>query len=140
VLPWVCAHLGVSLSITALLGVLRRRAGARRFRLAVSWSAVAALVLGIWLVRVCWPAGIFFDASNVYYDVSDLVQSPTSPNAPFGDAEAVAKHVRNRTAPFGKHHVPDRIVGLLDTPTIVAWGTWPEHYRLRRKLEAVRRE
>src|SRR5262245_50620931 len=63
--PWLLAHLLASLALAALLVLLRRRLGARRFRGAIVASAVVFVCAGAWVVPVCWPEKIFFDASTI---------------------------------------------------------------------------
>ena len=133
---WLVAHLLASWLLALALVRARRRLGSHRFRRR-ALAGVALLVCGgAMLVHECWPDRIFFDASNVDYDVSDLVQ-PT-PGTRFADAEAVAASIRSSTASKGPHFIPDVVVGVMDQPRIIAWGSWPEHARLRRELGRLR--
>ncbi|HEX5012116.1 MAG TPA: hypothetical protein VFY71_17145 [Planctomycetota bacterium] len=135
VVPWLVAHLLASLALALLLVRLRRRLGARQFRIATVASAVLLVCAGAWLVHTCWPDKIFFDASTIDYDVTDLVEP--APGARFPDADAVAAWVRDHAA----DRYPDSlgyVVWVADKPTIIVWGTWIEHYRLRRELASLR--
>jgi hypothetical protein len=132
-------HLATSFALMLVVGMARRRLGVKRFRVALAGTAIVSVLGAVWLVRTCWPGGVFFDASTIYYDVSDLVQSPSQPDAPFPSADAVASCVRECTSGAGKHYVPCILVGIVGRPTVIAWGTWTEHYRFRRELAALRR-
>jgi hypothetical protein len=135
VVPWLAAHLLASLVLALLLVRLRRRLGARRFRMAIVASAGLLVCAGAWLVHTCWPDKIFFDASTIDYDVADLVEPARG--ARFPDADAVAARIREDSAGEGEHDLAE-IVWVSDKPTIIAWGTWIEHYRLRRELARIR--
>ena len=135
---WLGAHLLASFALALLIVQVRRRIGARRFRRAAVASVVLVACGGAWLVHECWPDKIFFDASNIDYDVSDLVEP--SQGARFPDAEAVAASIRDGTAGKGPHYIPDRVMGVADEPRIIAWGSWPEHFRLRRELAKLRQD
>ena len=134
--------LHVTASFACMLAVcgLRRWLGSERFMLVAVVGSGLAVGAVVAVVHTCWPDGIFFDASNIYYDVSDLVRSPSRSDAHFADAAAIASRVRERNAGCRKHYMPCAIIPFSDEPTIVAWGTWPEQYHFRRELEALRRE
>jgi hypothetical protein len=139
-LAWFAGHAALAAALTALVSAIRARRRNRRVIAGVVIAGVLCIGGAAWIVHVCWPDGIFFDASNVYYDVSDLVDSRTmaATSAPFASADDLATCLKQRLSHGGEHDGPDLILGCLDRPVVIAWGSWPEHYRLRRELEALR--
>ena len=133
---WLVAHLLASWLLAVALVRARRRLGAQPFRRRALAGTALVVCGGAMLVHVCWPDKIFFDAHVIYYDVSDLIRAGT--DARFHDSEAIASLVRQHAAGRGPHYLPDTVVGAANEPTIIAWGSWIEHYQLRRELAALR--
>ena len=134
-LPWAALHTLFALVVTMGIVVVRPLIASRR------WVAAAALSIGMfvglvgWALHECWPDGLYFDAHTTYYDVGNLVRSAPAKAAGLSSAADLAKYVFEQGA---EHHLPYYIGTISGSTTIIAWGFWPEHRRLRKALEAFR--
>ena len=139
-LPWLALHLALTVAVTVVVEVVRRRMTPAHF--ARAGAVVAGLLVGAagWSIHEFWPTGVFFDASTIYYDVGDLVGSRADAPVRFPSAGDVAAAAYGDSETRSEYRFPYYIGSPTDTQTFIAWGTWPEHYRLRKALEALRAE
>jgi len=134
-LPWAAVHTLCALVLTVGVVVVRPRVARK------GWVASAALGSGLfvglvgWALHECWPDGLYFDAHTTYYDVGDLVESAPAKAAGMSSAADLARYVFEQGA---QDHLPYYIGTISGSTTIIAWGFWPEHRRLRKALEAFR--
>ena len=137
-LPWIGLHLALASALTAIGWGVRLRFGAAPFtRSVVVASGLLVGLLG-WAVYSYWPDGVYFDATTIRYDVSEFVGS--SPDGPrrFETPDDFAARVFESGAQRGEHYLPHYIGNPAGSNELIVWGTWPEHYRLRGELEALR--
>lgn len=137
-MPWIALHLALTLAATILAQLARRRLMPAHF--AGALAVVAGLFVGVvgLAIHEYWPNGVFFDGMTIHYDVGDLVGPQAGAPIRFESASDVAAAVYGDRETRNEYRLPYYIGCPQETQTILAYGTWPEHYRLHKALEAMR--
>jgi len=139
-LSWFAGHLLATAVLTVCASWARRRWRSTSYRAAVATCAVAYLVGAGWVINECRRGGRFFDSGGVYHDVSALVRSQQNPSGQFASAQDVADRVEQRCATYGDGYGPRIVAGIEPSQSVLATGTWPQHWRLDHELEQLRGE